>query len=359
MNYESYLALDVLLSAQRPVSDTKGRPAHDELLFISIHQTYELWFKQILFELNSILQILSQNKVNEKEMDKVVARLARINQIFKILVSQVDVLETMTPMDFLEFRDLIYSASGFQSFQFRLVENKLGLRSADRLNYNSLPYHATLSESQAQLVIQAEKEKSLFDCLDSWLSRTPFLNMSGFKFWEKYQESAETMFAQDESFIDKNSQLNEEEKKRLKLNINSSREAFSSLFNEKLYNEMRARGDWRLSYLAVHGALLIQLYRDQPIFQLPFRLITEVLDLDSHLTQWRYRHTLMVKRMLGLRIGTGGSSGAKYLRESTEKHKIFEDFFKLTTFFIPRNRLPELPKDFEEKMGFNFRDQRG
>lgn len=357
MNYESYLKLDILLSAQKPVSNERGRPAHDELLFISIHQTYELWFKQILFELDSILVSFSKAKVDDKDMGTAVARLNRINEILKVLIEQVNILETMTPMDFLEFRDLIYQASGFQSFQFRILENKLGLRSNDRLNYNSLPYHSQLKTDKAEAAIQAENSPTLFSCLESWLSRTPFLDMPGFKFWEEYKSAAELVFKQDEGFIENNKDLNAEEKKRLFDNIQISRDGFSSLFSEEKYNAMKAQGLWRLNYRAVHGALLIQLYREQPVFQQPFRLLTEVLTIDSHLTQWRYRHALMVKRMLGSRIGTGGSSGAKYLRESTEQHKIFEDFYKLTTFFIPRSRLPNMPKEFEERLGFAFKER--
>jgi tryptophan 2,3-dioxygenase len=352
MNYESYLQLDLLLSAQKPLSFQKGRPAHDEMLFISIHHTYEIWFKQLLFELDSVLKLFATKPVKEADVGTAVSRLVRMNVIMNTLVKQVDILETMTPMDFLEFRDLIYAASGFQSFQFRIFENKLGLRSKDRLNYNSQPYHTSLSPDRAKEAVRAETEPSLFECLESWLGRTPFLDMPDFDFWEQYKKAALVMFAQDESFILKNESLNAEEKKRLQLNIQSSKEAFDSLFDEQKYNELKSRGEWRLSYKAVHAALLIQLYRDQPIFQLPFKLITEVLSLDSHLTQWRYRHTILVKRMLGSRIGTGGSSGAKYLRESTEQHKIFEDYYKLTTFFIPRSRLPELPDNFREKLGF-------
>lgn len=355
MNYESYLKLDLLLSAQEPESFKKGRPAHDEMLFISIHHTYEVWFKQILFELDSILVLFSQPTIDEKDMGIAVSRLGRINEIFRVLVQQVGILETMTPMDFLEFRDLIYSASGFQSFQFRLLENKLGLKAENRLNFNSQPYYSPLSPERAALVRKAEVAPNLFTCLDAWLGRTPFLEMPGFDFWEKYKEAVNIMFQQDESFINDNPELNGDEKAKLMQNISLSREDFSSLFDETKYSAMRAQGQWRLSYKAVHAALLIQLYREQPIFQLPFRLITEVLTMDSQITQWRYRHALLVKRQLGSRIGTGGSSGAKYLRESTEQHKIFEDFYKLTTFFISRRRLPELPPEFQERLGFSFR----
>ena len=354
MNYESYLQLDKLLSAQKPVSLEHDRPAHDEMLFISIHQVYELWFQQILFELDSILLEFSKDSLDERRMDTIVSRLGRINKIMGVLIQQVSILETMTPMDFLEFRDLIYKASGFQSYQFRLLENKLGLQSKTRLPFHQGSYTAQLSKDQARGVQEAEEAPSLFDSIEAWLERTPFLQDEDFDFWKLYKSSANLMFQQDESFINNNSLLSEDEKVNLLNRILSSKASFSDLFDEDSYNQRRAKGEWRFSHKAIHGALLIQVYREQPIFQLPFRLISEVIALDSHLTQWRYRHTLLVRRMLGSRIGTGGSSGAEYLSKSTEQHKIFDDFYKLTTFFIPRNRLPDIPPSFAKKLGFRL-----
>ncbi len=358
MNYETYLCLDQLLTAQRPLSLQNKRPAHDEWLFITVHHTYEIWFKQILIELDSILASLSSEQVEEREMDVVVARLERVNKIFHVIAGQFDILETMTPMDFLEFRDLIFQASGFQSYQFRLLENKLGLRPGDRLVYHEKPYTSDLSPKKADEVKASESAATLFDRLDAWLARTPFLAAKEFAFWDEYKKAVEVMFQHDEKFIRDNSTLSGDEKSRLVGVVHGQRQMFVDLFNERAYDEQRARGEWRLSYRAIHAAFLIQLYRDQPIFHLPFRLITEVLNLDSHLAQWRYRHALMVKRMLGMRMGSGGSVGEKYLRETTDKHKIFEDFYKLTTFFIPRSRLPKLPDEFARQLDFAFKSGR-
>jgi tryptophan 2,3-dioxygenase len=96
------------------------------------------------------------------------------------------------------------------------------------------------------------------------------------------------------------------------------------------------------------------LYREQPLFQLPFQVLASLLDLDENMTQWRYRHALMAHRMLGQKIGTGGSSGHSYLKSATEKHKIFQDFFNLSTFLIPRSKVPKLPQDLERKMNYSL-----
>ena len=115
--YGQYLQLDKIIDAQAPESFKEGKtPAHDEMLFIIIHQAYELWFKQILFEVNAVIGTMSKPQLNDNapEMQLVVHRMQRVVTILKVLVQQIDILETMTPMDFLDFRDMLRPASGFQ-----------------------------------------------------------------------------------------------------------------------------------------------------------------------------------------------------------------------------------------------------
>jgi tryptophan 2,3-dioxygenase len=126
VTYASYLGLEQLLSAQKPLSSgDDGRPEHDELLFIVIHQVYELWFKQLLHELAEV-----QRTLETGDTDTTLHLLNRVLKILKTLVAQIDVLETMTPLQFTSFRDRLESASGFQSAQFREVEAVLGRRDA-------------------------------------------------------------------------------------------------------------------------------------------------------------------------------------------------------------------------------------
>jgi tryptophan 2,3-dioxygenase len=139
VNYQDYLKVQQLLNLQQPRSAMLGKngAVHDEHLFIVIHQVYELWFKQILHELDSVMEILSTKVLQENQMLIINSRVTRITVILKILVEQVKVLETMTPLDFLEFRHLLVPASGYQSLQFRLLEVKLGVPEANRVNYGS------------------------------------------------------------------------------------------------------------------------------------------------------------------------------------------------------------------------------
>lgn len=354
IEYSEYLKLDQLLSCHNLRSDEAGRPAHDEMLFITVHHSYEVWFKQLLFELNSVIKIFSQNKVEEREMGQLVARLQRMVEILKALVNQVDILETMTPLDFLEFRDLLYPASGFQSYQFRLFENRLGLKAEQRMTYNNLPYYSQLRPHQAKLVQEAETAPSLFESLQSWLERTPFLQTTDFDFWALYKSAVSDSFDFEMKMLNENKFLSESEKQANRNMMNRMQDSFKSLFDEDEFNKQKAAGDWRMSHKAALASLLIQLYRDEPVFQLPFRLLTSVLDLDATLTQWRYRHALMAQRMLGRRVGTGGSSGSEYLKQSTEQHRIFTDFYRLTTFFIPRSKLPQLPEALKRRLDFAY-----
>ena len=126
------------------------------------------------------------------------------------------------------------------------------------------------------------------------------------------------------------------------------------MLDEAAHERLREAGERRLSHRATRAALFIHLYRDQPILHLPFRLLRTLVDVDELLSTWRYRHALMVHRMIGTKIGTGGSSGHHYLLNTVERNKVFTDLFNLSTFLISRSALPALPADLERRLGFYF-----
>ena len=141
IHYTSYLQLEKILDAQSPRSKELGKEAHEETLFIIVHQVYELWFKQVLHEMESVMKLFQTNNVDEKNIDIAVSRLERVNEIVKLMIQQVRVIETMTPLDFLDFRSYLFPASGFQSFQFRKLEVMLGLKKEKRTSYTAYPYY--------------------------------------------------------------------------------------------------------------------------------------------------------------------------------------------------------------------------
>src|SRR5918994_3501588 len=185
--YGTYLRLDKLLTCQEPASEAAGKPAHDELLFIIMHQAYELWFKQILHELDRIESDFSPNPVDDRQLGRVIHSLNRIHEIQKLLVHQLDVLETMTPLDFLDFRDLLYPASGFQSAQFREIEVRLGLPREKRLAFDRWGFEDKLSDEDRARVRRAAERPSLLQLLDRWLGRTPFVDWGGTPFRDAYR----------------------------------------------------------------------------------------------------------------------------------------------------------------------------
>lgn len=354
MTYGQYIKVDQILSAQTPVSDHGGKPAHEEMFFIIIHQVYELWFKQILHEIDSVREMFSGNTVDEKNVGIAVARLQRVVEIQKLLVQQIGVIETLTPLDFLEFRGYLPGASGFQSMQFRMVENKLGLLPESRLKYANRCYYAEYGPKDAQAVIQTEKEPSLFVLVERWLERTPFLTKDTFDFLKVFEQSFNRMTAEEIAFINNSTAISKEERELRTRMSEQSREYVQSILDENRYEKLKAEGKVRLSYKAFLAALFINLYRDQPILHMPCRLLATILDIDEHLNLWRHRHSLMVLRMIGAKIGTGGSSGHEYLSATVQKHGIFTDLYMISTFYIPRSELPPLDPAIAQSLGFQF-----
>jgi tryptophan 2,3-dioxygenase len=354
VEYGEYLRLAELLGAQRPKSREHGREAHDEMLFIVVHQAYELWFKQILHELGSVLAPFRADSVDERSIGVAVSRLQRVVEIQKLLIDQLRVLETMTPLDFLDFRDMLLPASGFQSVQFRLIELTLGLRAEQRVPLERLPAGPSLSDERRQALAAAQAGPSLFAAVERWLERTPFLESPGFQFWEAYRAAVDAMLERDRRAIDANPTLGAEERRAQQAELEQTRRSFEAVLDEGSHERLRAEGRRRLSFRATQAALFIHLYREQPILHLPFRFLTLLVDVDEQLASWRYRHALMVHRMIGTKIGTGGTSGHRYLLQTVERNKVFSDLCDLPTLLISRSALPALPPDVERRLGFAY-----
>jgi tryptophan 2,3-dioxygenase len=368
VHYHDYLQLDKILNAQELESNKHNASAHDEMLFIIIHQTYELWFKQLHHEADSVVAIMRKPSLNDNspELQTVVHRLNRIATILRVLVHQIDIMETMTPMDFLDFRDMLRPASGFQSWQFKLLEAKLGLKFEYR--HGQEYYTSQLRQQHIDLIKAAENGQSFLQLMNTWLERMPF--------------SPATPPPQKGGSSEAQSQLLENtaiNKKTPKSEVSEQvsppsgepegawdfwseyKEAYSNslaeaeknnldFFNEVFFQQRETH--YTLSAKANRAALFIMLYRGYPMLQQPFQILNSVLEIDEQLSTWRHRHINMVHRMIGTRIGTGGSSGKDYLKAAADKHYIFKEVAQLTSFLIERRKLPQLPKEVEKKLGF-------
>ncbi|MCF8373935.1 MAG: tryptophan 2,3-dioxygenase [Bacteroidales bacterium] len=355
IHYHKYLHIDKLLDSQHPRSlEVEGKTAHDEMLFIIVHQAYELWFKQIIHELTSIHEIFSKPQIEERNIGVMVHRINRVNKIIDLGTEQLGVLETMTPLDFLDFRDYLFPASGFQSFQFRVIETMLGLSDKVRITYNNKHFTTEFTPEQVAQIDSLIEAKSVHYLLQRWLERTPFINFKDYDFLSHYKEAVQKMIETESALIHESQLMNSEEKEMRIRMLEGNKEYFDRVLDEERHNEMLKSGDVSFSYKAIVGALFISLYRDEPILRGPFNLLTAIKELDEKLTNWRNRHAQMVLGMIGKKIGTGGSSGHDYLAKTAQKHQIFGDLLNISTLLIPRSNLIPMPDKIKNELGFYF-----
>lgn len=348
--YGDYLQLPKILNAQAPESEKYGKSAHDETLFIIIHQAYELWFKQILHELDSVREILSRPFVPSTDLSVVNSRIERVTTIQQILIDQINVMETMTSLDFMEFRDYLVPASGFQSLQFRLIEATLGIKAHHRMEVEKQFFTSRLKDEDRKKLEEAEARVSVFELIEAWLERMPFSEFGDFDFWGEYSMAVDKMLKTDHEIIKNNPALDERSRSMELKNLELTKKTFDTLLDSGLYQELKAQGKIRLSQKAMLSAVFIYQYRDYPALQMPFRILNSLVEVDEKFTTWRYRHAIMVQRILGTKIGTGGSSGHEFLKSTTERNRAFIDFFNLATFLIPRAMAPGLPQQIKEQL---------
>ncbi len=345
--YGDYLGIEKLLELQKPLSLQEGKLiAHDEMLFIIVHQAYELWFKQIRHELEACGEVLSKPAADDDspDMNVVVHRLKRVVEIWKLLNHQVDVLETMTPLDFLEFRELLHGASGFQSKQFRQIEAALGLRMESRFrpDYYKHTELGGFNAKDLEEITEFEKIPSLLRLVEAWLARMPFFDEA---FWSEWNETNPAADSKRPHFWTRYRQL-------FAASL-SDRDDQADLLRK--FDDIFFETGWGdFSPASLRSALFIMLYRDEPLFRLPFALLNALIEIDEQLATFRYRHLQMVRRMIGTRVGTGGSSGEQYLQGAVNKNYVFKELAGVITFLIERRNLPALPVRLHKALRFSF-----
>ena len=353
--YWDYLQLDKILTAQQLESaKVQSSPQHDEMLFIVTHQAHELWFKQILFEVDSICSFFESSPLCEQGITTIIQRLMRVGEIQKLLLQQINVLKTMTAMDFLNFRDDLTPASGLQSVQFRMLELRLG--SIHKADLSKNAYYTSMQPQHQQLLADCAEQDSLWQLVEQWLLRMPFTASKDYCFWSDYQQAVDKLLAEQTEQLQQTAATDKRYQVNLRL-LETNKQHFATLFDEKQYQVQREQGHYRLQYRAMQAALFVFLYRDQPVLQLPYQLLSNLVQIDDLFAQWRYTHILMVQRMIGVRIGTGGSAGYDYLKTTLNDCKAFADLERLATWFIPRAALPSLPSALVDQLGYCYRPE--
>ena len=203
-------------------------------------------------------------------------------------------------------------------------------------------------------MIHLETAPSLLKLMETWLERMPFAVVEGFNFWNEYQKIIANMLNDDEQTIIQNAAKLDDANKKAQLdNLQVTRDSFDSLFNEEKHQAAVQSGQRKISRKAILNGLFIMLYRDESLLNPPFQLLKRLMDIDENFTTWRYRHALLAQRMIGNKIGTGGSSGHQYLKRAADNNRVFIDLFNLSTYLVPRSRLPQIPPDVRKQLNFN------
>ena len=347
--YHDYLKLDSILGSQELESDKHGQHAHEEMLFIITHQAFELWFKQVLFEVESVITMLSAEYVPENNVSICQSRIRRVNRIMEHLCNQFTLIETMTPGEFMDFRAFLNPASGFQSMQFRILERKLGLAEDRRILKR---YSDALSDEHRRQLEEGLKGPTLFDVVQQWLENIPFMEHDGYQFWDAYRKAVSLMLENDRKEVRALAEAEGHDAVKALEQIDANQASFNALFDPATYADLIASGQRRMSQKATLAVLFISSYRDQPLLQIPYRFLDAVIELDKLVSLWRYRHAMMVTRMIGMRVGTGGSSGYDYLMRTVMGQRVFDDLTSLSSYFIPKHHTPPLPTEISQRLQF-------
>jgi tryptophan 2,3-dioxygenase len=357
-SYWDYLRLPQLLALQGGLDDDESKLDPDELHFIVVHQAFELWFKLTVSELRLARDHLAAPHVPEQHIPQVVHHLRRVNTILELCATQFGVMETLTPQDFLGFRDKLIPSSGFQSFQMRQIEVLMGLGQEERTDsgfgdplaaIRKMGKGSPAGEYAIAQLEQAVREQSLQSALHEWLYRTPIQGsqpgdpgdaeaVSGFV--SSYLDAMREQYAgQIDRLVAAGVMEREAAEAKFSRTQDLAREFLRAEDTENPARRSRIRS----------AILFIESYRELPLLAWPRLLLETVIEMESRIVLFRSRHARMVERIIGRRVGTGGSPGVDYL-DKTTTYRVFKELWAVRTILLPRGALPDLHD--EESYGF-------
>lgn len=349
MKYWDYIHVEELLSLQRGMQESEDGIGNDEVLFIVVHQVYELWFKLVLRELVSVRERLRQNPVPDESMAEITRSLRRCITIYDCATKHFEVVETINTRDYLAFRDQLIGASGFQSAQMREIEILLGLEDRHRIPYmEDEDYRDALREpdggkSPALHRVEAREATgpSLLHAMNAWLARTPIDGSSDEAAVEAYLEAyidSHEQHAQSLLTLARERAARPKDIELLEARYEKEREA-TRTFLRALDRPETERPHAR----HVRAALVfIESHRELPRLSWPREVLDAALTLEQRMVVWRQRHARMVERTIGRRVGTGGSGGVDYLDHTALKYRVFNDLWEVKTILLRQTAVPTL-----------------
>ena len=367
VSYWDYIKVEELLALQTGTSDDEADVTNDEMLFIVVHQIYELWFKLVLRELTAARDLFRLNPLPDHRLASAVRALRRVSTVLRHAVSHWEVVETLTTRDFLAFRDRLTPASGFQSAQMREIEILLGLEDAERiaLGREGSYMQALKSETGAPSTASERVARRMSDgaslkaVLDDWLYRTPI---------DGSMAGAPDDDAQVEQFLQAflASHRKEAEIRLARLDVQAMTPADVERLRLRYETEIATAArflqgtdeegipdDEQRRRRRIRAALVfIESYRDLPLLAWPREVVDTVVEVEQEFVIFRQRHARMVERVIGRRTGTGGSSGVDYLDQTAARYRVFRNFWAVRTLLVRQAALP--PLHHEEAYGFRF-----
>ncbi|HVS17031.1 MAG TPA: tryptophan 2,3-dioxygenase family protein [Planctomycetota bacterium] len=363
-NYWDYIKVEELLALQGGLEADDRELANDEVVFIVVHQVYELWFKLILRELGTARDLFCGETVHEVELSGAVRSLGRIAAVLRLAVQHFEVMETLTTREYLGFRDKLMGASGFQSAQLRQIEILMGLDDGSRIplgiegDYKDALRAIDGSDSSARKRVDAQltDQPTLKAAIEEWLYRTPIdgCEHDAPDAARRLDDFVERFLAAHAGFVDRAlsralpATSGDADRERVRARYAAEKDSVRAYLTPG-----EADGDVRTRRIRA-AMVFIETYRELPLLAWPREVLDGLVEVEQLFVVWRQRHARMVERVIGRRTGTGGSAGVDYLDQTALRYRVFRDLWAVRTLQIPRDAAPELANaDF-----YDFRNAR-
>jgi len=353
-SYWDYIRVEELLALQKGLEPDERQLSNEEVLFITVHQLFELSFKLVLRELRTARELFLAPHVAEQQLSGGVRSLRRAMTILRNTNPNWEVMETLTTREFLAFRDKLIPASGFQSAQLRQIEILLGLEEQERIALGveggyleALRSHdGTPSPAFKRVQAQLAEKRTVRDAVEAWLWRTPIDGCG-----PNDKEADRHLSAFLEHFLAAHALELDSTAKRAMQIARSSEDAANM---HKRYEAEKAsvraffapaEADGGARRRRVRAAMLfIETYRELPLLAWPREVLDALVELEQQFVIFRQRHARMVERIIGRRTGTGGSAGVDYLDKTALSYRIFRDLWAIRTLQVRRDAAPALER---------------
>lgn len=355
--YWDYIRVEDLLALQGGRDRDESRLSNEEVLFITVHQVFELWFKLLLRDLRTTRDLFTRETVAEQALSGAARRLARMTVIFRSATQHFEVVETLGTREYLEFRDALMPASGFQSAQLRQIEILFGLEESERIPFGGEQGHLAAlhapgggsSPALRRVETELADHPTLREAVERWLLRTPIDGVPADRADapQGVERFVEHFLAAHGAEVDASCAravaLAPDEAQARSLRERYAREKAATV------EFLAANGDPRKRRVRA-AMVFIETYRDLPLLAWPREVLAALLALEQGFLVFRQRHARMVERVIGRRTGTGGSAGVEYLDETALRYRVFRDLWAVRTLLVRPGAAP--PLDDPEFYGF-------